>query len=194
MSRCEITRRIEFDAGHRIPDHKSKCRNAHGHRYVLEATVEGPVQDELGRSDTGMVVDFGDLKTVMVDKVGDRWDHAFLVYAGDTKMIAALSQLGTNHHTVMLNYVPTVENLARLAFQMIDSALRESKSQFHLQRLRLYETPNCWSDVVAVGLKGERADGHGDRASIGDEDNAGQERGSASVSDTVDDGGNRVAG
>ena len=33
-----VTRRLEFDAGHRIPDHRSQCRNLHGHRYVLEIT------------------------------------------------------------------------------------------------------------------------------------------------------------
>ncbi|HEX5676071.1 MAG TPA: 6-carboxytetrahydropterin synthase, partial [Azonexus sp.] len=25
-----ITRRLEFDAGHRIPDHRSQCRHLHG--------------------------------------------------------------------------------------------------------------------------------------------------------------------
>ena len=36
-----ITKRLEFDAGHRIPQHKSQCRNLHGHRYALEITLEG---------------------------------------------------------------------------------------------------------------------------------------------------------
>ena len=38
-----ITRKLEFDAGHRIPDHKSQCRNLHGHRYTLEITLVGAV-------------------------------------------------------------------------------------------------------------------------------------------------------
>jgi 6-pyruvoyltetrahydropterin/6-carboxytetrahydropterin synthase len=40
-----ITRKLEFDAGHRIPDHKSQCRNLHGHRYTLEITLTGKVID-----------------------------------------------------------------------------------------------------------------------------------------------------
>ena len=36
-----ITRRLEFDAGHRIPDHASQCRHLHGHRYALEITLSG---------------------------------------------------------------------------------------------------------------------------------------------------------
>ena len=40
-----ITRKLEFDAGHRIPDHKSQCRNLHGHRYTIEITLVGEVID-----------------------------------------------------------------------------------------------------------------------------------------------------
>ena len=39
----QITTRLEFDAGHRIPDHKSQCRNLHGHRYALEITLSGDI-------------------------------------------------------------------------------------------------------------------------------------------------------
>ena len=35
-----ITRKLEFDAGHRIPDHTSQCRNLHGHRYTVEITLK----------------------------------------------------------------------------------------------------------------------------------------------------------
>src|SRR5260363_127088 len=35
-----ITRQLAFDAGHRIPDHQSRCRNLHGHRYVLDITLK----------------------------------------------------------------------------------------------------------------------------------------------------------
>jgi 6-pyruvoyltetrahydropterin/6-carboxytetrahydropterin synthase len=38
-----ITRKLEFDAGHRIPDHNSQCRNLHGHRYTLLITLTGDV-------------------------------------------------------------------------------------------------------------------------------------------------------
>ena len=38
-----ITRKLEFDAGHRIPDHNSQCRNLHGHRYTLLITLVGAV-------------------------------------------------------------------------------------------------------------------------------------------------------
>jgi 6-pyruvoyl tetrahydropterin synthase/QueD family protein len=59
-----ITRKLEFDAGHRIPDHKSQCRNLHGHRYTLEITLVGAVIDVEGSSDNGMIMDFSDIKSI----------------------------------------------------------------------------------------------------------------------------------
>lgn len=139
----EITRKVEFDAGHRIPDHASKCRNAHGHRYVLEATVRGKVKMLPGASDNGMVQDFGDLKAIMNRAVADHWDHAFLVYACDKEMISALAFLGSEHKTIMFDKVPTVENLVVIASSAI---MEELPDDIELWHVRLYETPNCWAD------------------------------------------------
>ena len=36
----EITTKLEFDAGHRIPHHKSSCKNLHSHRYAIEVTIK----------------------------------------------------------------------------------------------------------------------------------------------------------
>ena len=81
-----ITRKLEFDAGHRIPDHRSQCRNLHGHRYVLEITLQGDLVDTEGAPDRGMVMDFADVKSLAVEHLVDKWDHAFLVYEGDTQV------------------------------------------------------------------------------------------------------------
>ena len=34
-----IRRYVETDTGHRVPNHKSKCRHFHGHRYRFEAEI-----------------------------------------------------------------------------------------------------------------------------------------------------------
>ena len=58
----EITTRMEFDSGHRIPNHKSSCKNLHGHRYAIEVTLKGDIIDQENESDYGMVMDFKDAK------------------------------------------------------------------------------------------------------------------------------------
>ena len=139
-----ITRKVEFDAGHRIPNHSSKCRNIHGHRYVLECTVTGVIVDTAGDSSEGMVIDFGSLKQTMLELIGEPWDHAMLVWEGDKALVGMLSQLW-QHKTVLLPSIPTVENLAGIAFASLSTAL--APKHLTLTKLRLYETPNCWADV-----------------------------------------------
>jgi len=143
-----ITRRLEFDAGHRIPDHRSQCRHLHGHRYALEITLAGEVIEAAGRPDTGMVMDFSEVKEIARRCVVDAWDHAFLAYRGDTAVVAFLGTL-PEHKTVLLDAVPTAENLARIAFRLLDPAYQDTfGNHLRLQRVRLYETPNCWADAV----------------------------------------------
>jgi 6-pyruvoyltetrahydropterin/6-carboxytetrahydropterin synthase len=142
-----ITRRLEFDAGHRIPNHQSQCRHLHGHRYALEITLSGGVIDAAGRPDDGMVMDFSAVKAIAKQHVVDVWDHAFLVWRGDHAVTGFLASL-PEHKTVVLDAVPTAENLARIAFAMLDPLYSDSYgNHLRLERIRLYETPNCWADA-----------------------------------------------
>jgi 6-pyruvoyltetrahydropterin/6-carboxytetrahydropterin synthase len=143
----QITRRLEFDAGHRIPNHQSQCRHLHGHRYALEITLSGGVIDASDRPDDGMVMDFSQVKALAKRHVVDLWDHAFLVWRGDLAVVEFLSGI-PNHKTVVLERVPTAENLARLAFTILDPLYRDNFGNLlRLERVRLYETPNCWADA-----------------------------------------------
>ena len=113
-----ITRKLEFDAGHRIPDHKSQCRNLHGHRYTIEITLIGEVIEEEGNSDNGMLMDFSDVKALANQHLVHVWDHAFLVYDKDQPVRDFLGSL-PDHKTVVIDKIPTVENLARTAFDIL---------------------------------------------------------------------------
>src|SRR5574343_1797841 len=115
-----ITRRLEFDAGHRIPDHKSQCRHLHAHRYAIEITLSGNIINKAGDAANGMVMDFSQVKDLAKRHLVDEWDHAFLAYAGDKAIVDFLSTL-PGHKTVILDRVPTAENLARLAFERLDA-------------------------------------------------------------------------
>lgn len=143
-----ITRRLEFDAGHRIPDHASQCRHLHGHRYGLEVTLSGDVIHADGLPVNGMLMDFSEIKSIAKMHVVDLWDHAFLVYRGDHKVVEFLSSI-PSHKTVILDSVPTAENLATIAFQILDPLYRDLYgNHLRLERIRLYETPNCWADAT----------------------------------------------
>jgi len=143
-----ITRKLEFDAGHRIPDHKSQCRNLHGHRYTLEITLTGQVITAEGNSDNGMIMDFSDVKAIAKEHLVDVWDHAFLVYEKDHAVKEFLASL-PDHKTVVIDRIPTVENLAAVAFGILKAAFKDRfGTGLHLHKLVLHETPNCWAEIV----------------------------------------------
>ena len=69
MKVCKIFR---FDAAHFLPNYDGKCKNMHGHGWVLEVEVEGPVYA------SGMVIDFAMLKSVVNKNVIEHLDHQLL--------------------------------------------------------------------------------------------------------------------
>ena len=144
----QITTRLEFDAGHRIPNHKSQCRNLHGHRYVLEITLSGDIIAQKEVSEDGMVMDFSDVKKIARESVVDVWDHAFLVFKGDQVVLDFLNSL-PNHKTVIFPTVPTAENMAAEAFKILKNQYQDTYgNHLKLERVRLYETPNSWADAT----------------------------------------------
>ncbi len=77
-----MTRQIGIDAGHRIPDHGSKCFNMHGHRYTIEATCEGENLISEGEQ-KGMLLDFGFLKEEMMHEIDRPCDHGMIFSVHD---------------------------------------------------------------------------------------------------------------
>ena len=143
----EITTRMEFDSGHRIPNHKSSCKNLHGHRYAIEVTLKGDIIDKENDSDYGMVMDFKDAKELIRKTIVEPWDHAFIVFEQDLEVINFLNTLN-DHKTVILKKVPTAENMALIAMQLLkDSFQKKYGEQITPVKVRLYETPNNWADT-----------------------------------------------
>ncbi len=75
MFQVTINRQFEFAAGHYLPNHKGLCRQVHGHNYIINVEVEGPI-DKKGE-EAGMVVDFSRLNSAF-KKIKDILDHSTL--------------------------------------------------------------------------------------------------------------------
>jgi 6-pyruvoyltetrahydropterin/6-carboxytetrahydropterin synthase len=95
-----------------------KCNNphGHGHNYVVEVLVGGPVDPE-----TGMVVNLAALDEVLQKEIIGRFDHTNL-----------------NLDPVFLNQVPTTENLCRAVFGLLKDAMPAGE----LEYVRVEETEN----------------------------------------------------
>ena len=134
-----ITKKIEIDMGHRVPNHKSKCRNPHGHRYVIEAGVDDKVISKKGASDEGMVIDFSDLKQILMEEIDEVYDHSFTMYKEDEYAGIFYGLLEDKLKINFVDFIPTAENLAKHWFELIEPKLKKKKIKLH--HIRIWETP-----------------------------------------------------
>ena len=141
MAETLLTKRVEFAAAHRYHNDAwdaatnrqvfGACNNepGHGHNYLLEVTIAGPVDRH-----TGMVVNLFDLKIVL-QQVLEEFDHKHLNY--DTPYFSKT--------------IPTTENIASVLW----GKLAERQADIgRLERLRLYEEDDLWADLTAKGRAG----------------------------------------
>jgi len=115
-----------FSASHRLHSDRmsaeenvstyGKCNNpyGHGHNYMIEVTVSGPVDQQ-----TGMVCNLMDLDGFVREQVLDRYDHQNL-----------------NRLPEFADEVPTTENLCISIYQIVKRGFPRA----HLERVRIEET------------------------------------------------------
>ena len=136
------TRRIEFDAAHRVMEHESKCKHLHGHRYALEVTFATDGLDALGR-----VIDFSLIKQRLGDWILKHWDHATILSHQDKPLGEAIGTK-TGQTIFYLPANPTAENMASYLLTEICPDLFKDMG-VRCTRVRLYETPACYVDALA---------------------------------------------
>ena len=126
--RVELGRRYRFAASHRLHSERlseqensrvyGKCNNpyGHGHNYVLEISVSGPVDPT-----TGMIANLGDLDGFVEREVIKAFDHRSL-----NEEVAAFSEK-----------VPTTENVCIEIYERL-----KHFPNAKLERVRIEETAN----------------------------------------------------
>ncbi|MDE3016221.1 MAG: 6-carboxytetrahydropterin synthase [Pseudomonadota bacterium] len=134
------TRRVEFDAAHRVMQHESKCKRLHGHRYVLEASFTAPSLDALGR-----VVDFGVVKALLGGWIDEHWDHTTILFKKDKPLGEAIAAK-TGQTIFYLPANPTAENMAHYILNDVCPKLFKGMG-LECVSVKLYETPNCYAEV-----------------------------------------------
>lgn len=142
-----VTRKLEFDAAHRVLGHEGKCRHLHGHRYVVEVTVSTRrgIMDELG-----MVVDFSVIKTKVGGWIDKNWDHNILLHIEDPliKLNGMGSAIWGGREPYIFENNPTAERMAEELAMVVNNIF--ITDGLTLERIRVYETPNCWADWEKV--------------------------------------------
>ena len=139
-----LTRRYRFSASHRLYNEVmtaeenariyGKCANpyGHGHNYVLEVTLVGPVDPA-----TGMVCDLVALDEVVGREILERFDESYL----------------NTHQDLFRHLVPTTENLCLTTFNLLKEKFTPGGRflQARLHRVRVEETSSNFFECENPG-------------------------------------------
>lgn len=146
MSNIRITKQFSFETGHALYGYDGKCKNVHGHSYILSVTVFGtPIKDRENPK-FGMVIDFSDLKKIVKEEIVDQFDHA-TVFNATTPHFELAQELKTRgHHVILVDYQPTSENMVVDFAKKIKNRLPKNVSLFSL---KLQETATSFAEWFA---------------------------------------------
>ena len=132
-----IIRRLEFDAGHRVMNHESKCATLHGHRYVIEIEASAKDLDSIGR-----IIDFSVLKEKIGTWLDENWDHNLILFKDDIETVTAAKSIPRKKEPFICEWNPTAENLASFLLKEVCPHLMQGTDIF-ITAVTVHETPNC---------------------------------------------------
>ena len=133
MQTARVVKQFRFESAHQIPSHKGKCRNLHGHSYLLEVEVSGSINKRYPNdSSYGMVADFSDIKQIVNSLVIECLDHQNL------------------NEVIPQHMQPTTaENLCWWVWERIWHNIGITfKGKAELSRVRIWETATCYAEIT----------------------------------------------
>jgi 6-pyruvoyltetrahydropterin/6-carboxytetrahydropterin synthase len=140
-----VTREFTFEMAHVLSNYDGPCRNVHGHSYRLFVTISGvPINDNTNPKN-GMVIDFADLKKIVLTEIVNVFDHAVTVSRDfERDKIEMLKE--TFGNTVIVDYQPTCENLVA---DFSGRIIKHLPAGIKLNNLKLYETAKSYAEWFA---------------------------------------------
>ncbi|WP_078596563.1 6-carboxytetrahydropterin synthase QueD [Evansella clarkii] len=125
--RVLVSKEFTFDAAHHLHCYEGKCKNLHGHTYKVIFGISGFVDE------TGLMIDFGDIKEIWKKEIEVQLDHRYL-----------------NETLPPMN--TTAENMVVWIFEKMAEAVAERESLSREQGarvefVRLYETPTSYAEA-----------------------------------------------
>jgi 6-pyruvoyltetrahydropterin/6-carboxytetrahydropterin synthase len=145
MNKVRVSKSFHFDMAHALLNYDGLCKHIHGHSYSLVITIIGKPITDAGHNKLGMVMDFGELKSVVKGHVIDYFDHSLVIRRG------AENYIPTEHHEMyekvhLVDFQPTCENLVVNIAEKIRPLLSPG---IGLHSIRLYETVTSYAEWYA---------------------------------------------
>ena len=144
--KVRVTKQFKFETGHAIYGYDGLCKNVHGHSFKLDVTIVGQPINDPDHVKNGMVIDFGDLKTIVNKEIVQPFDHATVLNVKSPHKEIADEMESRGHKILRVSYQPTCEMM------IIDFALKlKAKLPNHLKlySLKLRETETAFAEWYA---------------------------------------------
>lgn len=146
MSKIRITKQFTFEMAHALYGYDGKCKNIHGHSYKLDVCVIGSPIEDTENPKCGMVIDFGDLKSIVKSEIIDLMDHSTILNVNSPHKELAEYLKVNGHKIVEVDYQPTSEKMVTDFAIKIQNKLPENMSLF---ALKLRETETAFAEWFA---------------------------------------------
>jgi 6-pyruvoyltetrahydropterin/6-carboxytetrahydropterin synthase len=144
-----VTREFTFEMAHVLGNYDGPCRNVHGHSYRLFVTLSGVPVNNINNPKNGMVIDFTELKNIVLNKIVNQFDHSVVISKEfDREKKGMMEKIFGN--TVVVDYQPTCENLVSDFAGRLKNVM---PSGVTLHSLRLYETAKSYAEWFASDNK-----------------------------------------
>jgi len=146
MPVIRITKEFNFEMAHALWNYNGLCKNIHGHSYKLFVTIIGePINDSFNPKN-GMLVDFGELKSLVKENIISYYDHSLLLFKDSPEeLLSKVSQMFEKFHIV--DFQPTCENLV---IDIANKILNKLPASLKLHSIRLNETATAFAEWHAV--------------------------------------------
>jgi len=130
-----IERRFTLPIGHRLSKHRGRCYSIHGHNFTVLVGVKS-----LTLNENDMVIDFSDLKRIVVDFL-DNFDHCLLLNKNKDQELLDLLQ-AMNMRTTGVDFDPTAERLSREIYMSTEDSLERMFPTVTLDYVTVFENEN----------------------------------------------------
>ena len=137
--KIRVTKEFDFEAAHALDGYDGKCQDIHGHNYHLKLTFLGePVKDN-HLSTSGMVIDFGQIKDFLNQKIKPLFDHR-LILRNDSRFLGLENK---NERIRYVDYQPTTENMLLEIVDIVSDGFKNNNNVV-LCSAFLRETPSSY--------------------------------------------------
>lgn len=133
-----VTKIFRFEMAHALYGYQGACSNIHGHSYVLHVTVQEGGNRDSYLPPPGFMVDFKQLKHIVIQEVISEMDHMLYLSAEAVKNFGIGKEYKNLHVT---NWEPSAENLLHFIRLRLSKAMPE---HIVLKALKLYETSDSY--------------------------------------------------